>query len=47
MQAAVVPPVDVLEGGELDLLWRLPRPLALDSDQPTIIRENTSNAKAA
>src|SRR5450759_2183693 len=30
VQAAVVPPVDVLERGELDLLWRLPRPLAVD-----------------
>src|SRR5450756_4887 len=30
VQAAVVPPVDVLERGELDLLWRLPRPLARD-----------------
>src|SRR5450759_2432179 len=30
VQATVVPPVDVLERGELDLLWRLPRPLAGD-----------------
>src|SRR5665647_2342949 len=30
VQAAVVPPVDVLERGELDLLRRLPRPLAGD-----------------
>ena len=30
VQTTVVPPVDVLERGELDLLWRLPRPLAVD-----------------
>src|SRR5665647_3649485 len=30
VQAAVVPPVHVLERGELDLLWRFPGPMAVD-----------------